>query len=286
MFSCFNAVKQEVKSGDCVVVEYPFVDQNPLVYLKMKSLHKRCLKVGAKLTLSLHEYERVHNIRKWTIRQLVKNCDTLFVTKENQQQLFGDIVPTYIRKIPSNITVSSFKKQYTKNFIYFGLINKTKAIKEMLQGWSEFNSMNDNKFKLYFVTSSNLENIKEFKKFNIEFVYGAGNDEVAKRMIDSSFSIVPIIPFVGEGNATLILSLISGVIPIGIFKGKQDFNCISISNYTPHDFCEAFSKCICIEKTEFLKFSDANKEFGKPYDINSIVKQVFDLLQEETNDLK
>ena len=198
---------------------------------------------------------------------MAKYCDVILVTSENIKEFFEKTKPTFIRPIPSNIEIGDFKKQYNKQFVYFGLINKSKAFDEMIKGWKLFKNGDNNGSKLLIVTSSKVNMLEEeLKKYNIELLIGADNADVASKLIESSFAVLPIIPSIGPGNGSCWSSLEAGNIPVGIFGSDNSFSevkYIGLENYEPNSFAKAFYNCSTIDEATFYKYSSINERIGK-----------------------
>lgn len=255
------------------IIEYPFVEWNPLFCLGVLILKIATVLTGTELIVIIHEYKRVNIIRKAVIIYLTLLGNKILVTeKEN-----FDLLKKYNDKInkiniPSNIDIQYDKNiEKKKEFVYFGIVNKAKAFNEMMTAWDDFNC--DSKYKLYCITSSKLKNMEKHK--NVEYIFNASDVIINKIMCRSVFSIVPIKPFVDEKNATFKTSCLAGCVSIGNFceEYKKLPFVVNVDNYKKESFIEAFEKSINIDNTTIKQLSLNAVEFGKEYSIENNVKK-------------
>ena len=263
---------------DLVDIEYPFTEWNPLIVLFFLKLAKACKCYNTKVVVSVHEYIRVNKLRKKVIEYLVKKSDKVLVTDDyTKNKLFYLNNNIYIRGIPSNIQPTSdidCENKDNKMFLFFGLVNKSKAFDEMIDGWKMFHNK-FNEYKLYIVSSSNLS-IIDYDKYNIIYKKNLPSNKVAELMNLSTYCILPIKPNVNYNNATLKTACLFSCIPIGVFNNCLD-NCnsfwIDMFNYSKDEFYNAFIKAINNENIkEMQTFA---KEFGKMFDIEGIVDVIY-----------
>lgn len=282
-----NAIKRtiaKVKEGlvDVVIVEYPFKEYNPLIIPLLINLKKQLHKRDGKLVLSLHEYFRAKKVRKLVMRKLVKIFDDVFVTEKNIQEYFKkNKENVYIRDIPSIIPVSwseGEKKAFEqRKFIYFGLVIANKAFAEMIEAWKVFNKAG--KYELDILTSSDIS-LNEDEKYNIHLYKNLDDDEIAKRMKNAAYCILPIIPEIGMYNTTFKTATRSGCTIIGIFneKFKKEKFAVDVKSYSVDDFKEGleYAADMTIEQLE------ANKtvavKFGERYSFEHTARQIVDKL--------
>lgn len=251
----------DIQEDDVVIIEYPFAEINPLVLFAIKRLSNLCKQKKAILIISLHEYFRVNFFRKFIINQIVKYSNFFLVT-DNKTKLYlenkNKVVE--IREIPSNIISDQKAKSIKSNthFVYLGLINKTKAFKEMIEGWKIFNI--DKKYHLTIISSSEFEN--NYEDYNIHFKKNLSNEEIYKEFSTALFCILPIKPSISVNNATYKTCLDMNCIPIGVFESdlsKQDF-IIQLKDYTPLEFSKGLQNTTQLTELEIkTKLQSLNK---------------------------
>lgn len=270
----FKAFKNMlVNQYDKVIIEYPFVEWNPLfcislIFLKLSSI---CSKT--RIVVTIHEFKRSNILRKAVIVYLAFLADALLVTEKENLVLLQKINVNSLKiNIPSNVDIvvdTTIERE--KSFVYFGIVNKAKAFDEMIKAWDEFNS--DCKYKLYCITSSNLENMESHK--NIKYIHNAADNVISEIMGRCLFSILPIRPFVDEKNATFKTSCSAGCVTIGSFcdEYKNLSFIINIDNYQKEKFLYAFKECINMEENILKEKSLKAMEFGKIYSMQNNVNQ-------------
>ena len=215
--SCvFDEACREIRPKDIVIVEYPFKECNIAIISHLKRLRDTVTQRQGLLLLSLHEYERVSSLRKYIIRQFIAAADAVLVTDNQTKGIVSKLSdkPVYLRSIPSNIHESPVEVEKDRRvYIYFGLITKAKAIDNMLQAWTRFNV--DNKYTLYFLTSSPFTN--RYERYGVRYLANLSKPEVAYYFSKAAFCILPIIPCVSAINATYKTALFYDCVPIGHF---------------------------------------------------------------------
>lgn len=278
-----NCVKK-INEFDAIILEYPFVEWNPLVVIFYRLLALRAKINSVKLYLSVHEYSRVNKLRRLVIRTMVKNSDLVFVSnKEIKKELLLYNQEIVIRGIPTNIYGKARKKSIDSlnNYVFFGLINGTKAFEEMLNGWDKFNKDNNN--TLYILSSSELIDVE--KHYGIKYIKNADNETIFEYMNKSMFAILPIRPMIDEKNATFKTGAIAGCICIGKYcnaYNEEEF-IVEMNNYTVDDFYEAFMLCKRITYEEASKMSEKSILFGEKYDPHRIAELIENTLIEGNN---
>ena len=152
--------------------------------------------------------------------------------------------------------VNNSKNQHL--FIYFGLINSSKAFNEMLKGWSIFNK--NGNYKLEILTASNItiETTNDVSIFK-----NLPDSEIAKHLTAAKYSILPIKPCVYINNSSFITSAQFGCICIGHFDSKMlnEKFIVNIDEYNPISFSNGL-KAAVLKNEELM--NDA-KEFGMKY---------------------
>lgn len=259
-----NYIKKNKKNRDKkinFILEYPFMDWNPITLLTLIYLKKNFK--NSKIILSIHEYYRVNILRRKAIDFLISIADGYIVTDSNlYQKIDGEKI---LRSIPSNILKeSSIKKieRDSKNYCYFGLINKSKAFDEMVEAWKEFNKDKIYKLNIYTASDVNIENIE---KYNIQIFRDLDNKELSKELQKNSFMILPIIPNINSNNGTLKAAAEHGCIPIGIFSNNMNPLGVNISSqsYSIENIKEALENSLILNKEEEkIKLKKYSKVFS------------------------
>lgn len=268
-------IKQE--KVDIVNIEYPFIEWNPLILLAYKILVEKCIKNKVKVVISLHEYTRVNFFRKKVIEFMVKRADTVLVTQEDVKEKLSSICKEiYIRNIPSNIPLNldlELKEKNMKQYVFFGLINKSKAFFEMIEGWKKFQCKNK-ECELIIITSSDVS-IKEYEKYNIIVKKNLSENKIGQIMAEAGYCILPIKPNVGYNNATLKTATLFKCIPIGKFNKtieKEYEFFVNMTDYTKNDFFNALTYTVGMKEIK-IKQQDA-KNFGSEFSINNIADDI------------
>lgn len=279
----YKAIKRE--KYDIVNIEYPFTEWNPLIVLFYRRLVRISKKKQVKVCISLHEYERVNKLRKLVIEQLVKKADFVLVTSESTKKFiekYNDKI--YIRDIPSNIPKGKeveTKKKEINTFVYFGLINSSKAFKEMIDGWiSNYNKYPDN--KLIIITSSETD-IKD--DYGIQVKRNLQEKEIEDIMQKSTYTILPIKPNINFNNATLKTATLFGNVPIGVFsdiiKDSDKPFFLNMKNYETTEFSRIFDYVDKVDKKELEKLQYNAIDFGKKYEIKNIANVIYNIFNKE-----
>lgn len=283
--SCIQAIKLvKEKQYDIVNIEYPFTEWNPVIIYFYKKLYKICKKTNTKMSLSLHEYERVNPLRKRIIEQMVKYASFVFVTSEiTKNNLLRLNKKIYIRDIPSNIHLSDNIDLLKKNinlYVFFGLVNKNKAFEEMISGWKKFYNINNNA-KLVIITSSDIS-VEE--KYGISVQKKLNDEEIETIMSNSMYAILPIKPNVSYNNATLKTATMFGTIPIGKFskeiKKENKVFYLNVDNYDEDSFFNILKDTQDIKEEDLKNMQEKSIEFGKKYNISNIAKSIYDVYLE------
>lgn len=219
-----------------VVIEYPFTEYSPLIILPLfiMALHKR-----EQIYISLHEYFRSTKGRKVVINVFISLFKNFLVTdEETRDYLAKKGKKVRIRQIPSNILNIEDAGYIRKNnrYVYFGLINHSKAITELVNAWYSFNNERYN--ELHIVTSSDTEGIEE--KCGLHIIHNAPDDLVDKELKEATFIMLPIRPLVHSNNASFMAGVARYCIPVGVFsKDIEDFSFISAKSNSEGDILEA-----------------------------------------------
>jgi glycosyltransferase involved in cell wall biosynthesis len=253
---------------DVVMVEYPFVEWNPMILIPLTMLSKRIKKRGF-FVLSLHEYNRVNYLRKKVIEKICKLSDLVFVSDENIEEAVKQYCKrTKIRQIPTNLyndrAIHENIEKKENIYVYFGLVNSSKAFDEMLEAWDIFNREGDK--KLYILSGTPLGDI-ERKHKGIEYIYNGSDYEIITKMREAQVCFLPVKPYVDSKNTTFKTASISGCICVGAFCDeykKLDY-VVNIENYNPKSIISALEKISNLSECEILKRIESAIEFGKKY---------------------
>ncbi len=272
---------KRISDYKAILLEYPFVEWNPLIIFAFSRLAKEAKLKNIKLYLSIHEYARVNKLRQMVIRSLVRKSDLVFVSntqmKHDLQPINSRIV---LRGIPTNIYGEATKKSVDslRKYVFFGLINGTKAFEEMLEGWDRFNTDGTN--ILYVLSSSNLTGIERHKE--VIYIKNADNSTIFKYMNGSMFSLLPIKPLIDEKNATFKTGAIAGCICIGKFcdSYKNEDFILNMQNYTSEDFYRVLCDSKKIEYKKACEMSEKSLLFGEAFNPRHIARIIENVILE------
>lgn len=250
---------------DVVIIEYPFAECNFLIIFVLKWLKHILLHKNGRLIVSLHEYQRVNSIRKYIIRKILPLANDVLVTDDYAKELCSKYLSNvFLRTIPSNI-YQGFDEQIQKKkyqYIFLGLLDKTKAINEMIEAWKIFNK--NRKYKLTILSSSEYINTAE--DYGVEFYRNLERSEIAQLFNTASFCILPIKPFVSSINATYKTSICFECIPIGCFAPnlKNEEYSIPIENCSTEEILKGLKKSVSLTDNEIKKMKEMIHKVEKP----------------------
>lgn len=271
MFKETLKLNKQLRKGNqkgYIVVEYPFVEYNPLFLIGLMFL-KRRYKDRFKIVVSLHEYSRTKRLRKLFIKGLVPLSDILLYTKDQDVEPFKSYeIRLKKRKIPANIVPSSHKKIEpftTINICYFGIINlETKAIENMIEGWNLFCSKTlDNPISFHFIASGWDDRLK--KNENIRCHIGLDDMKTSSLLNEMQYMILPLLPKISINNGSLAVGCAHQCVPVGAFDASvfaQDFG-LNMEGYSETDFLEAYKQISSMEFTDYKEKAAAAFEYGK-----------------------
>lgn len=289
MIKALRGVRRAAKRGelDAILIEYPFVEWNPLIVFAIKKLRRKAKKYHVKIFASIHEFERVNILRKLVIKRIVKCADAIFVSDFITKELLSVYNSrVYIRNIPSNIQPQNdidFKLKCRNDYAYFGLINSAKAFDEMLTAWDNFNK--DKQHTLYIMTATKLSGIEELHS-NVKYCYCYSNEEIAEIMEKCAFCLLPIKPEIDNKNGTFKTSCLFGCLGIGHFC--SDYSnlpfIIDAENYSVDNFIKALNKSQEISDEEIFSLSKDAAEFSKKYKPDQIANYVAEQISKELNE--
>ena len=261
---------------DCVDIEYPFVEWNPLVVFGFLRLFSAARRAKVRLLLSLHEYERTNRLRKLVIHFLASHCDYIGVSNDTLKRAMEPYCDTvFLRRIPSNMDAAPATDTWREksHFVYFGLIGRAKAFTEMLEGWDAFAARNEG--TLHIISSTKIAGLENRK--GVKYHYDLAAEDVMKLMERCSFAVLPVRPCVDEKNATFKTACIAGCIPIGVFSetlvGTEAFR-LDMKDYSSAAFTDAFSRALGCESTEILEKSRLAALYGEAYKPHCAIAQL------------
>ena len=265
MTKAIHRASAELGEKDAVLLEYPFVEWNPCIVLSYLHLKRMCRIHHAKLFLSLHEYSRVNALRKAVIRIFARNADCVFVSNETLAQEIRPFAKNIrYRNIPTNISGHTEAGSHEKHtFVYFGLVNKTKAFDEMLAGWDIFNAAGE--YTLNVLTGSRLSGLEKHK--NVNYLFHLQDAEILKTMCDAAYCIIPVRPQIDMKNGTFKTGALAGCVCIGKFSEeyRQLPFVIVMRDYRPADFAEVFQQVSAFDSDKIKEMGCSAAAFGKQY---------------------
>lgn len=285
MCNAFKKAEKLIESEhyDYVVVEYPFSEYNPFIVIAYQKLKKCCHKNACRLVLSMHEYDRVNELRRMVVKNFVKNADIVYVSDPiylEKLKKYNDNLN--LRIIPNHIPIIKREKSIlSKNrYVYFGLVNNSKAFNEMLAAWDLFNK--DLSFSLDIVTATEII-IDEKQHKNIKIHVGLNNEDSADIMWNAMFSIVPVKPEVGFNNSSFVSSIQCGCIPIGHFSNrlKKESFIINTECYDLEEFVKTLNLSTNLSEENLLIMSRNALEFGKNFTIGSTVDMMLSVMKDQ-----
>ena len=257
------------KKADAVIIEYPFVEQNPLIMAPLMVLKVACRAKKTKLCLSLHEYQRVFFLRKAVIRFINRLCDVIFcASREMAEPVARQCQKVIIRKIPSNIPRIAYCDTKT-GFVYFGLLGKTKKVKEMIE------AVGRTRVKLKFITASEVPQDIAQNEF-IEIFQDIEDVEVSQILAESAICILPIEPMIDYKNASFAAAVCNGCICIGKFSDeyKKFPFLIDINDYEPSTLENAINYVKGLPKSELQKMTAAAYQYGANFTKEGVLREI------------
>lgn len=267
--------------ADIYLIEYPFVEWNPFFLLSFLLLKSRVKNNRKKIVLSLHEFERVKYLRKLVINFLCKNSNHILASNES---IIRDVTSLnndlHLRQLPSTLYNEKIIMQNVKKdknlFVFFGLINKSKAFEEMINSWCVFNRTKDK--RIYILSSSFLDS-KDFTD-DIIYKYMCDDEEILEIMMKCAFCINPIIPNIDEKNSTFKTATTTGCITIGKFGEtfkNLDF-VIDMDDYSEESFIKSFDYVHSFSDEKINLLSESAKDYSKSFIPENCLKKTRDIL--------
>lgn len=270
MFREFLKLKGDLKKINLqghIVIEYPFVEYNPLFLIMLFFLKNRN-KERFKIVVSLHEYSRTKFFRKLFIRGLIPLSDIVLFTKEEDITPFkSDKILFKKRIIPANIVPSSYKKTepYTIiNMCYFGIVNlETKAIENMIKGWNLYCSTESNKRIFFHFISSDWDDRLE-KSENVTYHIGLDDTKTSLLLNEMHYMILPLLPKISINNGSLAVGCAHKCVPVGNFDSffEKNFG-IRMGGYSQIDFLQTYRRIKAIEYNDYKEKVAIAYDYGK-----------------------
>ena len=277
--------KTVIKNGkiDVVLVDYLFVEWNPLILIPVAIIKKMRKRTGCKFVISLHEYDRVRPIRKKVITKLCKNADLILVADEHMKKSVRRINDNVkIRPIPSNVYDKSILSQQIvkekSEYVYFGLVNKAKAFNEMLEAWDIFNENGNN--RLTIISSSTVNGLEKHKC--VEYKHNMSDSDILRVMMKCAVCVVPVIPVVDMKNTTFKTGCMTGCICLGKFCrefSEKPFT-VDMNEYTVNEFVKSFEQIDSISDDTMARLNQEAREFGKQFTPPDVVQRVYKFISD------
>ena len=276
MTLCLFRLCSDLKKSrrDAVMIDYPFVECNPLVIIPVMLIRSRLRRTGGRLILSLHEYDRVGRLRKFVIRSMLRGADMVFVSGEKLGRSVSRFTKGKIvtRPVTANMRLPAYSPDVREpvkgRIVFFGLVNRSKAFAPMLEAWDLYCGERETPGQL--VILSGTSGLGNTERKNGSVVYRCGLDDGAVYGIlrESAFCVTPIIPEVDEKNSSFKAACMSGCICLGHFcEEYRDLPFTEhIERYTAEGFLEAFRKIEGYAPEVIGEKRRAAAEFGKRFD--------------------
>lgn len=271
----YNYISQE--KPNVVIVEYPFDEFNPIILLDYRKLHKQCKKNGARLALSLHEYDRVKYLRRKVIESFMKNSDLVFVSEPHYLETLKPFNKNiYLRTIPNHIVSKSNNiEKDRRRFVYYGIVNKAKAFEELIKAWRIVNK--ERNYVLDIVTISDIS-VNDSNRYNINLHIGTSDSQVEEILSEVACAVLPIKPSISFNNGTFVSCAQNGCMIIGIASDdiKNERFIIQPNEYTPESLAEAIHKVALMNDDELKSMQTEARKFGSKFSVESTVSQMLE----------
>jgi hypothetical protein len=272
------------KQKNFIVLEYPFVEYNPLFFLALL-----CLKItknkNSKIVMSLHEYSRTKKLRKLFIELLIPFCDIVLYTREDDIKPFKAkkihfkqrIIPANIEPLKEEVLIL---KEDCVNICFFGIINfETKEIDTMIKAWEMYSIENNNsKICFHFISSSYNKAIEN--NINIKYYYNLKDADVSRLLVKMTYIILPLKPRISINNGSLSVGCIHKCIPIGVFDHQyfnDDFG-ITMNNYSTKEFMKVYKVIENLNINTLKNKQNIAFTYGKARAVKNSVLSYLDLI--------
>ncbi len=253
---------------DIVMLEYPFQEYNPLILIFYSLLKEKCQISNTKLVLSVHEYIRANPLRKYVVEFMARRAGLVIVSEtETQKRLQRFNKNTCLRNMIGTIFPERSVRfeEKTDEFLYFGLVNRSKAFTEMIDAWRQFNATGQ--YHLTIISSSDISELIPLGRTDIQILKDLPDAEVEQYLRICSYIILPIRPEITEINGTFKTGALFGCICIGHFEenlAAQRF-VINVDDYSAVVFSEGMQRaCRLDSDTRQALFKEAI-EYGRKF---------------------
>lgn len=243
-----------VKPAPTIILQYPFVDKNPLSHLVLIIALDIIRFRRGKIILMLHEYFRVAKTRKDFIDLLLRHCNIAYISAGARLTYRPSSCSFRQFGLPSNIQLRFpiGEKRQRHSYVYFGLIGRNKAFGELLTAWQKFCQEHPTKHLSLSIATATRIPIGKIPN-NVTLRYGLSDEDVSRLLVQTEFGFLPIRPMVTAGSGSLQAIVSHGVVPIAKFAGQIDCDgFISMQDYSEESFLEV------IGTTERLTESDVS----------------------------
>jgi len=268
-----------------VVLEYPFLEYNPLFILILGFIRLN-KKQNDKIIVSLHEYKRTKFFRKLFTKLLIPFSDIVLFTKEEDIETFREKKITFKKRvIPSNIVPRiRTKTEINKplNICFFGTINfRTKEINNMIKGWEVYcqEFLSNQQVKFHFISSTFNEEIK--KNSFLTYHYDLNDDRVSVLLNQMHFMILPLRPKISINNGSLSVGCVHGCIPVGFFDNRyfdSDFG-LSMKDYSLAEFIKIYKLIANMDVGKLENKLNLAYQYGKTKSIKNTVNSYLSLIE-------
>lgn len=277
--------RNSYQKSECnyIILEYPFVEYNPLFLLVLIAI-KVDRRFTGKIVVSLHEYSRTKLLRQMFIKLLMPLSDIVLYTRvEDVKPFINKNIIFKKRIIPANIEPSHRKPIATTTEIhicFFGIINyETKEIEKMIQGWELYlNQSLENRIVFHIISSSLSTEIKENKRLNYHF--DLDDNKVSKLLHKMQFMILPLKPKISANNGSLAVCCIHETLPVGVFDDtyfKQSIG-LKMKNYDTEEFARIYETINNLDLSKLTQMSDLAYQYGKKMSIKNSAKSYLEVL--------
>lgn len=271
-----------VSEGDynLVMMEYPFQEYNPLILLIYLALKNNCRKKDVALALSVHEYVRANRLRKYVIDFMAKRADLILVSEPTTQKILKGINQnTYLRNIIGTIFPNkevAFEDK-TKDFLYFGLINRSKAFSEMIDAWGAFNKKGE--YHLTVISSSDIDETLVHEVPDVQVIKNLPDEGIDQYLRSSGYMILPIKPEISEVNGTFKTAALYGCVCIGHFErslGQLGF-VINVDDYSMDSFSSGMKEAISLDDETRRTMFDEAVAYGQRFTPQASSRELIDI---------
>lgn len=285
MHSAFKSAYREnhYAGVDFVIVDYPFVEWNPVVLLDYAWTVKWVHRSNGRVVLSLHEFDRLNPIRKAVVKRLASMSDAMLVSSTGMgEELAERCGIWHVRRIPSNIDVPANIVRHDdrlNDFAFFGLVNKAKAFFPMLDGWMSAGV--NGRLKVITATDISIDDCD-----SVTILKNLDDEDVVHELSTSKACIIPIIPEIDEKNTTFVTAVSCGCLVVGHFceKYRKLPFVFETGGYSPKAIAEQVKAVSRLSAEEVKRLSEIAQEYSKGFSSTQIAEGVFTWLKETFSD--